>query len=184
MAKWAVLGVQGALLSRLIPPVILKGVVIGDAFSYGHACRALCYRSARAFKQKFSAVPSPFKINHLRISQDKSIKSRHQVLEMSKKIIKNAKSINWAEFDNSVEVTNSTTGQLIDSNPTHSRISKRALFSLFCGYVPRADQKTYFDNKAEATLYQLSKKFWLDAMIFAKFGYWISKPRNFQDFRI
>lgn len=188
LAKWAVLGVQGALLSRLIPPVILKGVVIGDGFSYGHACRAFCCRSDRAFNHNFSAMPTPFKLNHIRITEARSTKHRHLNIVTVKGIYKNALSMNWADGDTYIEETSSTTGRLMmpsDSfSSTYSRISKKNLFLQFCRYVPQAEKKSYLDNKAQAKLYQRSKIMWLDAMSNAEFGFWNSKPRDFGDFLI
>ena len=45
MARWNVLGLQGALLSHLLPaPLYLTSVIIGHKFSRAHAMRALCCR--------------------------------------------------------------------------------------------------------------------------------------------
>jgi hypothetical protein len=184
IAKWAVLGVQGALLTRLIPPVALKGVVISIGFSHGHACRALCCRSARAFKNAETAMPLPFKLQHLKICEAQILKSRHLEIENTKKL--GNISVNWAEGDESVEITDSRTGCLMNgADPTnYSRISKRALFGQFASRVPLSLHHSYAENKNGATEYQRGKGIWLRALSDAKFGSWISKPEEFEDFKL
>jgi hypothetical protein len=129
-------------------------------------------------------VPSPFKLNHIRISQAQSTKSRHEITQKAKKLKKNGISMNWADFDTCIEVTDSTTGRLIDNDAKYSRICKKNLFLQFCRRVPQAEKKSYLDNKAQAKLYQTAKETWLDAMSHAEFGFWNSKPREFGDFLI
>lgn len=46
IARWNVLGVQGALLSAWLEPLYLSAVVVGRKYSFEHARRALCCRLA------------------------------------------------------------------------------------------------------------------------------------------
>ena len=76
MAKWSVLGVQGALLSHIVDPIYVTGVVIGDVFAHGHICRALCCHSDCALKLSNNDLQKPFEMRHPRI--------RHAPLQTSR----------------------------------------------------------------------------------------------------
>ena len=177
LAKWNVLGVQGTLLSRLIDPVYIAGIIIGDVFSHGHICRALCCRSHYALKLTNAALPHPFAPRHPRI--------RHNQLQIprSLKIMKRGKlSCNWAEHDSFVEVIDGTTGRLEDG--TKSRICKKELFRHFIQIHPPASLRSYSENKALAVDYQTSKKIWKDSMRQSSFGNWIDKPVEVDEFSV
>mmetsp|Transcript_3053 Transcript_3053/g.6994 ORF Transcript_3053/g.6994 Transcript_3053/m.6994 type:complete len:636 (-) Transcript_3053:216-2123(-) len=177
MAKWSVLGVQGALLSRLIDPIYINGVVVGDVFSHGHVCRALCCRSHCALIASNAALQPPFRLRHPQI--------RHAQLKMSRseRIKKRGKlSMNWAELDLiSVEIVNGTTGRL--ENGTESRICKKQLFFSFSQLHKHASLKSYSENKALAVPYQTTKNTWKESMRLL-FGSWTDKPREVDHFSL
>jgi double-stranded RNA-specific adenosine deaminase len=176
LAKWSVLGVQGALLSRLIDPVYIDGIVIGDRFSHGHICRALCCRSHYALKLLNVALPKPFGPRHPRIQHAQLHKSR------SVKIKRGKLSCNWAEHDLvNMEVIDGTTGRLEDG--TESRICKKNLFRHFIQNHYPASLKSYSENKALAVNYQTSKKIWKSSMRLS-FGHWMDKPVEVDEFSV
>ena len=177
MAKWSVLGVQGALLSRLIQPIYIDAVIVGDVFSHGHVCRALCCRSDYALKVSNVTLPKPFKSKHPRI--------RHAPLNIARcvKISKRSNdSCNWAEQDSTdMEVVDGTTGQLEQGK--ESRICKKNMFRNFTTINSQASFKLYSENKALAIAYQTSKKLWKESMRSA-FGHWMDKPDEVDEFSV
>ena len=200
IARWNVLGLQGALLSRLLKdPLLLTGVVVGDVFSYGHICRALCCRSARALSAVLYSINSnstsstKYSITHMRICQAKgsgleaAASSRHEKIKKSKHVHKTTNSLNWSELDKMSENISAVTGSILTtdgsdvSSSTDSRISKKCLFAKFCEHVPEAVNDTYAVNKEKALVYQMAKKAYTDA-ISVQFGPWDSKPKEFDTF--
>ncbi|XP_071545529.1 double-stranded RNA-specific editase Adar-like isoform X3 [Panulirus ornatus] len=56
IARWNVVGIQGALLSHFLEPVYLESVIIGSLFNEAHVYRALCGR----MEQTLEGIPPPF----------------------------------------------------------------------------------------------------------------------------
>jgi double-stranded RNA-specific adenosine deaminase len=175
IAKWSVVGVQGALLSRLIDPIFITGVVVGDLFSHGHICRALCCRSDYALKATCVELPKPFGPRHPKIRHAQLQVARSDRIKMKEKL-----SCNWTEHDLvHMEVVDGTTGRLEDG--TDSRICKNTMFGNFIEIQPQAFEKSYSENKALAATYQRSKKLWKEKMQLS-FGRWMDKPNEVEDF--
>eukprot|EP00537_Pseudo-nitzschia_pungens_P006514 CAMPEP_0172361746 /NCGR_PEP_ID=MMETSP1060-20121228/5533_1 /TAXON_ID=37318 /ORGANISM="Pseudo-nitzschia pungens, Strain cf. cingulata" /LENGTH=623 /DNA_ID=CAMNT_0013084109 /DNA_START=364 /DNA_END=2235 /DNA_ORIENTATION=+ len=175
LAKWSVLGIQGALLSRLVDPIYITGVIVGSVYSHGHICRAICCRSDYALKISSAELHTPFEVKHPRI--------RHAPLQVprSEQTKKRGKlCYNWAEHDFSkIEVYNGTTGRREDGK--ESRICKKNLFESFIKLHASAAKKSYLENKAVALQYQSAKKLWKDSMR-DLFGSWIKKPCEIEEF--
>lgn len=173
LARWGIVGVQGGLLSRLIAPFYLTGIVIGDIFSYGHACRALCCRSETALAE--SSLSDPFQVQHLRFGHAPSAIER---AARTKK--RDSSSLNWTEIDkDNVEIVDGRTGRRVDGQI--SRICKASLFKSFSEIYPPSARLSYSSNKALAKEYQLAKKMWAGAMK-ERYGPWIAKPCEVDDF--
>ena len=157
IAKWNALGVQGALLSRLVPPIYLTGVVVSDCFHHENLARALFCRTEKVFENsEASILPEPFSLHHPHI-REATIPSttRHE------KIQKKAHgSINWAAGDNISEVVNHSTGRC-ENGGASSRICKRALLVRFRQIQPDSIALSYTSNKALAVAYQKAKHCWL-----------------------
>lgn len=187
IAKWAVVGLQGSLLSRLLEPVYLRGVVVGDLFSAPHLHRALCCRSQRALLG--STLPAPFCLHHLQAVRGQPCDTRrHEAVMTCKRAT--ADSVNWAEGDpKEGELLDATTGA-VKTDPSKgrpgapSRISKAALFASYCRLAPGASALTYSENKLKAEAYHCAKSKWTEAMKGAGFGCWLRRPSDADDFRL
>ena len=55
VARWNVLGIQGALLSNFVAPIYLKTIVLGSLYHADHLMRALYGRLASPELVKISA---------------------------------------------------------------------------------------------------------------------------------
>ena len=176
IAKWAVAGLQGALLSRLVGPVYLSGVVVGDLFAHGHLCRALCCRSQRAMESAAVVLHSPYRLRHVQVLHAPSgSEARHEQIQKTCRF-----SMNWAEHDAVAELADCVTGMKPDGSPT--RIAKASLFASFCHILPKGASVSYVQNKACAVAYQEAKRAWMEAMAASKFGHWICKPCEISEF--
>ena len=59
LARWNVIGVQGALLSHLVEPIYLYSISLGSLFHPHHLYRALAGR----IEDTISGLPPPYRLN-------------------------------------------------------------------------------------------------------------------------
>lgn len=59
IAKWNVVGLQGALLSNFIEPVYLDSIILGSLFHPSHLYRAVCGR----IENIIDGLPPPYRLN-------------------------------------------------------------------------------------------------------------------------
>ena len=117
IARWNLLGLQGALLSLYIEPIYLKSIIVGSLFQEQHLLRAVYNRISGIpdLPEQYTAtLPLLHGISHPlnRVAQKSS-----------------PKSINWTWGDLEVEVVNCKTGRLDSQVPSH--ICKQLLFESF-----------------------------------------------------
>lgn len=181
VALWNVVGVQGSLLSRLIDPVFTKGLVIGDAFSYSHMCRAICCRSQLALDSTATKSQGTSEMylqsHHPRILHCPTTTQRADEIAKSSDF-----SYNWAEQDEEIERLCCRTGLVDNTRKLPARISKAALFSSFCGLMPTAASLTYTENKTLSSAYKKAKHAWVKAITQYTKGSWKFKASDFGDF--
>lgn len=117
MARWNVLGVQGALLSLYMEPIYFKSMIVGSLFNEQHLTRAVYTRVSG-----LSEVPEPYVVN---------LPLLHGVSDPLKRSVARSPnvSLNWAWGDKAVEVIETKTGKLRHMIP--SRICKQFLFQSF-----------------------------------------------------
>lgn len=182
IAKWNVVGLQGALLSHFLEPVYLESIVLGSLFSAIHMYRAVCGR----IEQTVQGLPSPFRLNQPKMNQGSSTESRQP--QKAPTI-----SVNWDCEGDTLEVLNAMTGRQEGEN--YSRLCKRNLLSRLCGLLDHLPTITevdagavkclsYGEIKALAKDYQTSKRAVGTAFARAGLGQWISKPMEEDSFYI
>lgn len=184
MARWNVLGLQGALLSQFVEPIYLESVVLGSLYHPGHMQRAMWGRLESRLALPESCEPF-FRLHKPKLGAKSSPESRQ--VNKSPNF-----SINWTEGCDGPEVVNATTGKLDDG--LVSRLAKRTLFERFLklyGNVPSIlhqdatkPPRLYSDAKHAAELYQKAKKSVAEAFSTAGLGVWVSKPIEADEFEL
>uniref|UniRef100_A0A3B3U3C6 Adenosine deaminase RNA specific B2 (inactive) n=1 Tax=Poecilia latipinna TaxID=48699 RepID=A0A3B3U3C6_9TELE len=110
IAKWSVVGLQGALLSHLVEPIYLHSLTVGRLSHTGHLGRAVTRRLARV----------------------KHLPSLYRRQQLSTEVCPAGRTgdvcVNWSFGERTLEEINISTGRSKDSGSV-SRICRRFLFS-------------------------------------------------------
>ncbi|CAH1641918.1 unnamed protein product [Spodoptera littoralis] len=141
VARWAVLGLQGALLSRLLRPVYLASLVLGSLLHPHHMYRAICGR----IEAYLSCLPPPYQLQRPLLSRAASTEARtparapsfsvcwvctHQVLNplhYTARYTQTGQHNNSPPWPQLPEVINATTGKLESGQP--SLLCKQSMFA-------------------------------------------------------
>lgn len=73
VARWNVVGAQGALLSHFIDPIYFDSISVGSLFHLTHMYRAVCGR----IEMTVQGLPPPFRLNKPSLGVTSSAESRH-----------------------------------------------------------------------------------------------------------
>ncbi|XP_042858239.1 double-stranded RNA-specific editase Adar-like isoform X3 [Penaeus japonicus] len=184
IARWNMVGLQGALAAHFIDPVYLESIVIGSLFSASHMYRAVCGR----IEQTIQGLPPPYRLNQPRMNQGSSTESRQP--QKAPTI-----SVNWdcGKKESQLEVLNAMTGRQEGENS--SRLCKRKFFTRFMNLIERLPSMTevdpgaakhlsYGEVKALSNKYQTSKRAMISGFARAGLGQWIGKPMEEDSFYI
>ena len=165
IAKWNVVGIQGALLSQFIGPIYLNSIVLGSLYHSHHL--------ARAVTQRLGAVedlPQPYKHNFPSLSgiSTPEVRAPGKAPNIS---------LNWTMGDEGFEVVNSTTGK-VDLRMSH--LSKQSLYANFLPLWKKLHSqeipKSYYDAKMAASKYQKAKQLLVKKFETQGLGTWVRKP--------
>ncbi|XP_022835289.1 double-stranded RNA-specific editase Adar [Spodoptera litura] len=165
VARWAVLGLQGALLSRLLRPVYLASLVLGSLLHPHHMYRAICGR----IEAYLSCLPPPYQLQRPLLSRAASTEARTPARAPSF-------SVCWVCTHQLPEVINATTGKLESGQP--SLLCKQSMFARWqylARRLPPLPQDADLDLlTGDQDL--LAKKRLIEAFEKAKLGSWIKRP--------
>ncbi|KAM3958688.1 adenosine deaminase acting on RNA [Aphomia sociella] len=181
VARWCVVGVQGALLSRLLKPVYLHSLVLGSLLHPHHMYRALCGR----IEAYITSLPPPFKLQRPLLARAASTEARTPARAPSF-------SVCWCITTPFPEIVNATTGKLETGQP--SLLCKQSMFARWLYLAARLpllpqddgtgadplpeqlDGFLYNEAKQLCPAYQAAKDRLIQAFEKAKLGRWVKKP--------
>ncbi|XP_071803827.1 double-stranded RNA-specific editase 1-like isoform X2 [Asterias amurensis] len=210
VASWNVLGVQGALLSKIIAPVYLSSVVLGMQCHYDHLPRALYGRLT-----DLPTLPRGFILNKpLMVGTTKPSLYLFGISPSSKSP---SFGINWIEGNKDIEVITTETGLTKDG--VASCVSKKEIFNTYLSIMenshsrqratdsPQKDQKrgsgsrkskqgkknvvlqpepkgprSYKEEKKTADAYQQCKVIMKATFLSEGLGRWLVKPTTCDEF--
>ncbi|XP_053373678.1 double-stranded RNA-specific adenosine deaminase-like isoform X2 [Mercenaria mercenaria] len=182
ICQWNVLGLQGALLSRVYEPVFLQSITLGNLYNAGHLARAVCCRIDHGNTSLQSQLPNGYHVNHPDLGVT-SCQDTTRVVEKARPL-----SINWSFGDKEPEITDGTIGKTIktvDRTVGPSRLCKKSLLSL---YRETIDSKTYVNAsykqiKLEADDYNQAKMALHRRLQEQSYGSWVCMPREVDRFQ-
>ncbi|XP_039182311.1 double-stranded RNA-specific editase 1 isoform X4 [Crotalus tigris] len=115
IARWNVLGIQGALLSLFVEPIYLSSIILGSLYHGDHLSRAAYQRIA-----EIEDLPPLYILNRPLLSGISNAEARQPGKAPNF-------SVNWTVGDAGLEVINATTGK--DELGRASRLCKHALYT-------------------------------------------------------
>ncbi|CAO1393500.1 unnamed protein product [Diamesa hyperborea] len=170
IARWNVLGLQGALLSSIVQPVYLHSIVLGSLLHPNHMYRAICGR----LEKSIQGLPPPYRLNKPKLALVTSSEARCQLKPPNY-------SINWTLGQQQIEIINSFTGKTVCNK--YSRLTKQNMFQRFArvaAKLPEIEQRVicedYCDVKANVVNYQNAKRELIMAFQREELGNWLKKP--------
>ncbi|XP_078661863.1 double-stranded RNA-specific editase 1-like isoform X3 [Branchiostoma floridae x Branchiostoma belcheri] len=180
IARWNVLGIQGALLSYFVEPIYLSSIILGSLYHGDHLSRAVYQRLG-----ELEQLPPQYHLNRPLLSGISNAESRQPGKAPNF-------SVNWTVSDAELEVVNAMTGK--DDHGRASRCSKyyffqcwNKLFGKLSSTTGRHDSDTprqYSEAKLLNGDYQAAKQEMVKAFQRAGLGLWVNKPIEQDQFEL
>ncbi|XP_063180520.1 double-stranded RNA-specific editase B2 [Chroicocephalus ridibundus] len=171
IARWNILGLQGALLSSFIEPMYLHSIIVGSLCHTGHLSRVMSHRI-----EDIGQLPASYRRNQLLLSGVSHADARQPGKSPGF-------SVNWIVGNTDLEVINATTGKRTCGSP--SRLCKHMFFARWAKLHGKLSTRiashgdmpsVYSEAKLVAQTYQSVKQQLFKAFQKAGLGTWVKKP--------
>ncbi|XP_074123310.1 double-stranded RNA-specific editase B2 isoform X2 [Sminthopsis crassicaudata] len=171
IARWNILGLQGALLSHFIEPIYLHSIVVGSLHHTGHLSRVMSHRI-----EDIGQLPTSYRHNRPLLSGVSNAELRQPGKSPQF-------SVNWIMGNADLEVINATTGKR--NCGSSSRLCKHVLSARWAKLYGKLSTRipshgdapsVYCEAKLVAQTYQSVKQQLFKAFQKAGLGTWVRKP--------
>nr|XP_006819319.1 PREDICTED: double-stranded RNA-specific adenosine deaminase-like [Saccoglossus kowalevskii] len=186
IARWNLLGLQGALLTHFIQPIYLASITLGSLYHHGHLSRAVCCRLNAGNHDIKMSLPQDYRLHHPQLGCVTAFEPPRET-EKTK-----ALSINWCVNDSKAEVTDGTKGKCLERSGQSnvSVVAKASIYQEFrklCEKMNRNDlleSATYHQAKKMAREYQQAKAYMIECFEKNNHGRWMLKPPEEEMFSV